>query len=141
MNLEDYIKFSNDIKVCSLATIDENKPRVRGFMMWYADNSGFYFHTGATKNVSKQLKKNPNIEVCFIGQGSPGKMMRISGKARFLNDIALRAKLLEERPFLKGLCSGPEDELLEIFQIYTGEVHFWTMENNLKESEIERVEF
>ena len=142
MNLEDYIKFANENKVCSIATIDEDKPRVRGFLMWFADETGFYFHTGATKNISKQLKKNPNIEMCTILQSPQGgKMMRVSGKVKFLNDIALRARLLEERPFLKGLCSGPEDQLLEIFQIYTGDAHFWTMENNLKESEIERIKF
>lgn len=142
MNLEDYIKFANDNQVCSIATIEEDKPRVRGFLMWFADETGFYFHTGATKNVSKQLKKNPNIEMCTIYQNPQGgKMMRVSGKVKFLNDISLRTRLLEERPFLKGLCSESEDQLLEIFQIYTGEAHFWTMENNLKESEIERVKF
>ena len=137
MNIEDYIKFANDNQVCSIATIDGDKPRVRGFKMWFADKTGFYFHTGASKNVSKQLKKNPNIEMCIIGL----KMMRVSGKVKFLHDIELRKRLLEERPFLKGLCSGPEDEFLEIFQIYTGDIHFWTMENNLKESDIERVAF
>ena len=142
MNLEDYIKFANENKVCSIATIDGDQPRVRGFLMWFADKTGFYFHTGASKNVSKQLKKNQNIEICTISQTPQGgKIMRIAGKVKFLNDTTLRARLLEERPFLKGLCSGPEDELLEIFQIYTGEAHFWTMENNLKESEIERVKF
>ena len=142
MNLEEYINFANENKVCSIATIDEDKPRVRGFLMWFADDTGFYFHTGATKNVSKQLKKNPNIEICMLSQNPQDKrMMRVSGKVKFLNDTVLRARLLEERPFLKGLCSGPEDEFLEIFQIYTGEAHFWTMENNLKESEIERVRF
>lgn len=142
MNLEDYIKFANENQVCSIATIDEDKPRVRAFRMWLADNTGFYFHTGATKNVSKQLKNNPNVEICMLSQNSQDRRtMRVSGKIKFLDDKDLRAKLLEDRPFLKGLCSGPEDQFLEIFHIYTGEAHFWTMENNLKESEIERVKF
>ena len=142
MNLEEYIKFANENKVCSIATIDGDKPRVREFLMWFADETGFYFHTGTTKNVSKQLKNNPNIEICTTLQNPQGgKMMRVSGKVRFLNDKSLRARLLEERPFLNGLCSGPDDESLEIFQIYTGDAHFWTVENNLKESEIERVKF
>jgi uncharacterized pyridoxamine 5'-phosphate oxidase family protein len=142
MNLEDYIKFANENKICSIATIDDGKPRVRGFLMWFADETGFYFHTGATKNVSIQLKKNPNIEMCMLSQNPQDmKMLRVSGKVKFLHDIVLRTRLLEEVPFLKGLCSGPEDELLDVFQIYTGEAHFWTMENNLKESEIERVKF
>lgn len=142
MNLEDCIKFANENKICSIATIDGDKPRVRGFLMWFADKTGFYFSTGATKNVSKQLKNNPNVEMCIISQSPQGgKMMRVSGKVRFLNDIALKTRLLEELPFLRGFCKGPEDEMLEVFQIYTGDAHFWTMENNLRESDIEKVKF
>ncbi len=145
MNLKDCIKFANENPVCYLATVEGDQPRVRGFLMWFADENGFYFHTGASKRVSKQLKKNPKIEVCFFTPAPPpsaGKMMRVAGKARFLDDIALKTRLLEERPFLKAIGTGkPDDPLFEVFQIYTGEAHFWTMENNMKESEIKGIRF
>ncbi len=145
MNFKDCIKFANENPVCYLATIDDGQPRVRGFLLWFADETGFYFHTGATKSVCKQLKKNPNLEICFFAPAPPpnvGKMMRLAGKVRFLDDITLKTRLLEERPFLKAIGTGrPDDPLLVVFQIYTGEAHFWTMENNMRESETERIKF
>ncbi len=145
MNFKDYIKFANENPVCYLATTDGDQPRVRGFLLWFADETGFYFHTGATKSVCEQLKKNPKLEICFFAPAPPpnvGKMMRLAGKVRFLDDIALKTRLLEERPFLKAIGIGrPDDPLLVVFQIYTGEAHFWTMENNMRESETERVKF
>jgi pyridoxamine 5'-phosphate oxidase len=50
--------------------------------------------------------------------------------------------LLEERPFLKAIGVGkPDDPMLAVFKIYTGEAHFWTMENNMREAQVERVKF
>ena len=112
--------------------------------MWFADENGFYFHTGATKDVCKQLKTNPKVEVCFYAIGDPktAKMMRVAGEVEFLDDIALKTRLLEERPFLKAIVrSGAEDPLLVLFRVYTGEAHFWSMEDNMRESEIERITF
>lgn len=145
MELKDYIEFANKNPACYLGTADGDQPRVRGFLLWYADESGFYFHTGTPKNVCKELKKNPTIEVCFIAPSQDPaklKMMRLAGKVMFLDDLKLKARLLDERPFLKAIGTGkPDDPLLAVFKIHTGEAHFWTMENNLKESQIEKIKF
>jgi uncharacterized pyridoxamine 5'-phosphate oxidase family protein len=145
MELKECIEFANKNPVCWLSTVEGDQPRVRGFLLWYADEKGFYFHTGTTKKVYKQLKKNPKIEVVFFAPDAnqaESRMMRLGGKVRFLDDISLKARLLEERPFLKAQgAEKPDDPLLAVFQIYTGEAHFWKMENNLRESEIEKVRF
>jgi uncharacterized pyridoxamine 5'-phosphate oxidase family protein len=61
---------------------------------------------------------------------------------KFLDDLKLKARLLEERPFLKAIGTGkPDDPSLAVFKIYTGEAHFWTMENNMREEQTERVKF
>lgn len=141
MSLKEYIDFANEEKVCYLATSDNGRPRVRGFLLWFADEKGFYFHTGSTKQVCKQLQKDPNVEVCFNRTGNePGtsKMMRVAGEVAFVEDEPLKARLLEERPFLKGIG---ENVQLKIFRIFKGEAHFWTLENNLKESEIKKITF
>lgn len=145
MELKDCIEFANKNPVSYIATVDGDQPRVRGFLLWYADESGFYFHTGTTKNVYKQLKKNPKLEACFFAPAPPpqvGKMMRVAGKVKFVDDISLKTRLLEERPFLKAIgIDRPENPLLAVFQIYTGVAYFWTMENNMREDESERVRF
>ena len=123
-----------------MATEEREQPRVRPFTSWFADASGFYFHTSESKSVCKQLHKNTRIEVCFI---TPKKdlVMRISGSLEFLNDIALKTRLLEERSFLKNLIKGPEDTNLAIIRIPHGEAFFWTRADNLKEAEISRIKF
>ncbi len=140
MDLEECAKFANDNPVGYVATVEGDQPRVRAFLMWFADESGFYFHTGEPKNVCKQLRRNPKTEVCFSSQ-SCDRTMRVAGIVEFLDDANLRARLIEERPFLKAIVEGPEDPALVIFRISHGEARFWTMELNMKEDEAPRVEF
>ncbi len=140
MDLKDYIKFANENPICYIATDDNNQPRVRAFRMWYADESGFYFHTGSTKNVYKQLQGNRKVEICFCTPKFD-KMMRVTGRAEFIDDADLKKRLVEERPFLKAIIKGLDDPLLTIFRISDGEAYFWTMADNLKESEIPRAQF
>jgi pyridoxamine 5'-phosphate oxidase len=46
---------------------------------------GFYFHTGSTKGVFRQLKANPKVEVC-ICTPKFDRMMRVAGEVEFLDD-------------------------------------------------------
>lgn len=144
MNFNDCIKFANEHPLCYLATMDGDQPHVRGFLLWYADETGFYFHTADSKNVFKQLKVNPRLEVCFfVPERYPdlGIMLRVAGQVKFIEDTQVKQRLLEERPFLKEMASGPDDPKLSVFQIYTGSAYFWRIENNLKESEVEKIKF
>jgi pyridoxamine 5'-phosphate oxidase len=140
MDIKDCIKFASENPICCIATEDGDQPRVRTFMMWFADESGLYFHTGFPKNVYKQLNSNPKVEICF---NTPkfDRMMRLTGVVEFLDDAALRTRLLEEKPFLKAFTKGPYNPMLAIFRVSRGEAWFWTMADNLKESEVPRIRF
>ena len=145
MSFQECIEFANENNTCYLATVEGDQPRVRAFALWFADDKGFYFQTESVKALCKQLKSNRKVELCFHARGAGsgvGKVLRVTGEVEFLDDIALRARVLEERPFLKGLgIEKPEDPLLVLFRVYQGEAYFWTMANNMKESEIERIKF
>ena len=143
MDFQDYVKFANENPVCYLATAEGDQPRVRALMMWYADETGFYFQSQSVKALCKQLEKNQNVEVLFYApEDNGGKVMRVSGKVEFIEDTSIRAKVLDERPFLKEMgIKDPENPLLAIFKLYTGEAYFWTREWSMRESEIERVKF
>ena len=145
MSFQDYVKFANDVHNCYLATAEGDQPRVRALGLFFADDTGFYFQIESVKAMYKQLQNNKKVEVYFHATGpgpDAGKVMRVSGEVEFLDDIALKTRALEERPFLKGLgIKGPEDPLLVVFRISKGEAYFWTMADNMKESEIERIKF
>jgi len=139
MNIQDCIQFTNENKLCFLATSEDSQPRVRALGFWFADETGFYFQTGSVKALYKQLLKNPLAEACFYKQeGFIGTMLRIAGKVEFIEDKKLKEKVLGERPFLKEYGLTIDSPGLIIFRVAHGEAHFWTMENNLKPKEIIR---
>lgn len=142
MSLKEIIEFANRNPVCYVATAEGDQPRVRGFSMWFADETGFYFQTGKPKRIYEQLLKNPKIEVCFYAQGSSpgaGKMLRVSGTVEFIDDLDLKKRVMSERAFLKDM--GYDYNSLVIFRIIKGEAYFWTRENSLREKEIQTVKF
>ena len=143
MDFQECVKFANEHRVCYLATTEGDQPHVRPLGMWFADERGFFFQTESVKALYKQLQDNNKVELCFYAPGpNIGTMLRVVGKVEWVEDMALRAKVLEERAFLKGLgVLGPEDPLLAVFCVSSGEAYFWTMAQNMKEAEIERIKF
>jgi len=127
MELDEYIKFANENPVSFLATLDDSQPRVRGFQLWYADKSGLYYSSAAGKDIYKQLKSNPKVEACFVNTKSQDlQQMRITGTVQFIEDLQMKKKLLEARPFLKQAGLTPENPGLILFKIVKCTAHFWT---------------
>jgi pyridoxamine 5'-phosphate oxidase len=141
MSIEEYAKFANDNPTCYLATLDGDQPRVRAMGMWYADETGFYFQAQTIKALYKQIQENEKVEVYFCTPKF-SKVMRVYGKVKIIEDLEIKKKCLEERPFLKSMgITEPDDPLLAVFHLYTGEAYFWTMSDSMKEADIPRVKF
>ena len=94
MDLEECAKFASDNPVGYVATAEGDRPHVRVFLMWFADDTGFYFHTGEQKKVCQHLRKNPKVEICFSAP-THDKTMRVAGEVEFLDDSALKARLTD----------------------------------------------
>jgi pyridoxamine 5'-phosphate oxidase len=145
MIFKDCVEFVNENRTCYIATVEGDQPRVRPIGLWYADEKGFYIQTQSVKAFAKQMLNNPKIEICFLARGDgPGKdkMLRVYGKVKPITDMAMRAKCIRERGFLKGLgIDKPENPLLAIFHLYTGECYFWTGADTMKEAQIPRIKF
>lgn len=145
MDFQDCISFANEHGIAYFATEESGQPHVRPMGLWFADASGFYFQVSTVKACYKQLQNNKRVEFCFFApgaEGRPGTVLRVTGEVDFIDDAALKKKVLEDRPFLKNMgIETPEDPRLVIFKIHTGEAFFWTMEYSMRESEIERIKF
>ena len=144
MDLQDCIQFANEHPICYLATTDGDQPRVRALLLVLADEKGFGFSTLTPKKMSKQLHQNPKTEVCFFNNGTefPAmKMMRITGKAEFTDEKALFDKAHESRKPLSDIIGQPIEPFIEVFRISSGEAHFWTIMDAMKEQEIEKIKF
>ena len=142
MDFAECVKFANENAVTYIGTTDGDQPGVREFVMWFADATGFYYHTGTPKAVWRQLTKNPKVELCFYAPGDVGTMMRVAGAVEFLDDAALKERLVRDRPWLLQIgISGPADPKLAVFRVAHGEAYFWTMEHNMREADAPRVRF
>lgn len=134
--IQDIISFTQRNQLCYLATIHNNKPKVRAIGLWYADNTGIYFQTSGKKEIYQQLVNTPEVEACFYEHTDLiGKMLRISGKVEFINETSFKEKALKDRPFLRDLGFSSESTDLILFRIAKGNAHFWTMQNNFKPKE------
>lgn len=138
IDLTNALSFANQNPVCWLATSEDGQPHVRGLLMWFADETGFYFHTGTAKPLSDQLLQNPRVEVAFYNSGKgpgDGRMMRVSGTIERVQDSALEARLIQERAWLKDMVAAQRTGTLFLFRVPHGEIRDWTMATNLHERE------
>ena len=104
--MEEVWKFLKDCGTYYLATMDGDQPRVRPFGTAEIFEGKLYIQTGKKKDVSKQIQKNPKVEICAF---KDGKWIRITGK--LVRDDRLEAKvdMLEKNPGLKRMYAADDD--------------------------------
>ena len=99
----------NFLKKCGtfyIATEDGNQPRVRPFGVVNIFEGKLYIQTGKSKNVSKQMQINPNVEISgFVD----GKWIRLEGKVVRDDRREAKASMLDANPVLKKMYSADDD--------------------------------
>jgi uncharacterized pyridoxamine 5'-phosphate oxidase family protein len=143
--LAEVLLFANQNPSCWFATSEDNQPHVRGMLMWYADETGFYFHTAKAKRICNQMEKNPKVEVAFIRNADDPinfETLHVTGSVEIVKDEELEKRLFQERPWLLGNIeqAGINTEVV-IFRIEKGSAYIWNMSWNIKEKDAPRVEF
>jgi pyridoxamine 5'-phosphate oxidase len=98
VNKSEVLAFIKKCGHCYMATLDGNKPRVRPIGTFRADENGLVYSSQSDKDVYKQLVKNPEVELCFFGEGTT---VRVSGRLEQSKDLALKKQVLEQRPYYK----------------------------------------
>ncbi len=97
------------IKKCGtyyLATVEDGQPRVRPFGTVNIFDGKLYIQTGKKKDVSKQIQKNPKVELCCFN-GS--EWCRLSGELVNDDRVEAKAAMLESYPNLKAMYSAEDD--------------------------------
>lgn len=109
--MERVVKFLKEAETYYLATVDGDQPRVRPFGTANVFEGKLYIQTGKVKDVSKQIHKNPKVEICaFKG----GEWVRVAGE--LVEDERTEAKqaMLDAYPSLKGMYAA-DDGNTEVF--------------------------
>jgi len=104
--MKEVYEFLKKCKTYYLATVEEDKPRVRPFGTVDIYEGKLYIQTGKIKEVSKQIGINPNIEICaFDGN----EWLRV--KATAVNDdrIEVKEHMLDAYPKLKGMYDAKDN--------------------------------
>ncbi|MBN1892460.1 MAG: pyridoxamine 5'-phosphate oxidase family protein [Clostridiales bacterium] len=134
MNKEEIFAIMNENPVFHLATLDGDQPRVRGMLLYRADENGIIFHTGAMKDLYKQITAHPKAELCFFGKGV---QVRVSGVLEKSEDPVLHEEIFAHpsRGFLRAWKEKGIDSQLQIYVLKNGTAVTWTLETNFSKKE------
>jgi uncharacterized pyridoxamine 5'-phosphate oxidase family protein len=110
-----------------LATVEGAAPKVRpmGFVMWHEDK--VWLGMGDHKNVYKQIKASPKIEV--VATNPDGQWIRVSGSLQFDDRPELFQKAVEAMPMLKDIYAPGGPKMATGF-IKDGQAEFKDMAGN-----------
>ena len=126
---KELLEFLNANRTGHLATVEEDKPRVRAIGIVKADDDGILIQTWKSKDLSKQLEQNANVEFCF-NNFEKRIQIRVRGKVTPAEDDATKQMVLKERPQFQRLVEGGRE--MAIYRLKNGTAHVWTMQNNFE---------
>lgn len=104
--MEEVFDFLKKCGTFYLATEEGDKPRVRPFGAVNIFEGKLYIQTGKSKNVSKQMNTNPNVEISgMVG----GDWIRLEGKVVRDDRREAKVSMLDANPVLKNMYSADDD--------------------------------
>lgn len=104
--MNEVLKFIKDCGVYYLATVDNGRPKVRPFGTLEIFENHLYIQTGKKKDVSKQIKENPYVEICAF---KDGKWIRLSGKLVEDDRVEPKKYMLDQNPELRSMYNELDD--------------------------------
>ena len=134
MTKKEVVEAINKAPVFYLATEEGNQPRVRGMLLYKADEHEIVFHTAKMRELFSQLMSNNQAELCF---NADGVQIRISGKLELVEDNALKDEIANHpsRTFLdqwrNAISIDEFHQQFAVFRLTKGIITLWTMERNL----------
>lgn len=110
--MNEVYEFLKEAKTYYLATIDNDKPRVRPFGTVNIFENKLYIQTGKSKEVYKQIENNNNVEICAFEKG---KWIRIEGKLIADDRVEAKKSMLDNYPELRGMYNENDDNTIVLY--------------------------
>lgn len=111
--METVMNFLKECNTYFISTVENDQPRVRPFGTVEIFEGKLYIQTGKSKNVSKQMLKNPKIEICGM---NGGKWIRVEATAIEDDRREARQHMLDAYPSLQGLYQA-DDGNCQVFYL------------------------
>ncbi|MBQ8505855.1 MAG: pyridoxamine 5'-phosphate oxidase family protein [Clostridia bacterium] len=109
--MQEVYEFLKKCGVYYLATMDGDQPRVRPFGTVDIFEGKLYIQTGKGKDVARQMKANPRVELSGMADG---KWIRVAAEAVLDDNIDAQAHMLDAYPNLKAMYQ-PGDGNTEVY--------------------------
>jgi len=110
--MKEVYEFLKKCETFYLATMDGDQPRVRPFGAIDVFEDKLYIETGKVKNVSKQMKANPKIEISGMADG---KWIRVEAVAVEDDRIEARLHMLEAFAMLQGMYKADDGNMQVLY--------------------------
>ena len=110
--MKEVQEFLKEAGVYYLATVDNNKPKVRPFGTIEIFEDKLYIQTGKKKDVYKQILNNPNVEICAF---KDGKWIRLSGELVSDDRVEAKKDMLDKNPSLRGMYNENDDNTIVLY--------------------------
>lgn len=104
--MQEVYDFLKECGTYYLATTEGDQPRVRPFGTVDLFEGKLYIQTGKSKEVSRQLQKNPKAEICAFQNG---RWLRVAGKLVRDDRVEAKEHMLDNYPSLKTRYSATDD--------------------------------
>lgn len=113
--MKEVVEFLQANPVQYLATVGrDGKAKCRPFMFCFEKDNRLWFCTNNQKDVYKDMKSNPNIEVSI---SSPNyAWIRLNGKAVFENNMEVKEECMNN-PIVKGQYNSANNPIFEVFYL------------------------
>lgn len=115
--IETIVDYLTSVPAWYLATVEGDKPHVRPFSFAMIQEGKIQFCTATTKDVYREMRANPNVELTAWKPGSGWVIMR--GKANLEDTAApeVRQAGFEHMVGLGECYDGPNDPALTFFTL------------------------
>ncbi len=100
--MNEVFEFLKEAHVFYLATSENGKPHVRPFGALAEFEGKMYTQTGKIKDVYKQMKANPKVELCSMGKDG---WLRVEAEAIEDDRREARTAVLDQCPSLRNMYS------------------------------------
>jgi uncharacterized pyridoxamine 5'-phosphate oxidase family protein len=154
MKTSEVLKFLREQKKYYLATVEDNKPKIRPFSSVMEFEDKIYliiskFGTTVKRPVYDQIMANPNVSVCTCAKqsvcGKCGKNEKINTKCKWLRIEGVlkkdsrqepRQKMLDEHPYLSADYTSIDTPYeVEVFYIDNMTIEFFECSDMLSKDE------
>ncbi len=109
-DMDEVVEMLNRFPMQYIGVIGKDgKPKVKPFEFKYEENGKLWFDVLKNQETYRELMVHPYVEIT-VADRETTQWIRIDGKVRFVDNDAVRRKVIAASPILRKVCGGDYNE-------------------------------